>query len=264
MKKILFKYPLLILLVLPCFLKAQETKSIFNAGLGIGYLGVRDKGMSPFLYSGKGYFSSFTYQTFTEEKINSIDLNLGYGKIKHKKTEAGILHNGIVEISYKHLRGIIKKEKYTVFLGGGLGFFSAYRYQPFFLNSAHNYDIIHWAGVVALMNYEIPAHEKTFVLSGSLVIPAFSGVIRPAYASPLPDGLQTFPAEVSDAYLKSIKFMSFNRFIRINSRFSVDYPVFKQHLLGLAYEWDFYSLKTENPVLFAGHKIMLSMLIKLR
>ncbi|MDQ3193297.1 MAG: hypothetical protein M3Q58_17070 [Bacteroidota bacterium] len=262
MKKIFSRILLFILIITPCLVKAQSVNRFLKTGIGTGFLSVRDKGMSPLLYTGAGYFSSQAYVSVSEKKTNSLKLDLTYGRVKNKKF--GILHNSRVEITYSHLRKVINNERLDLFIGGSLGFLGAYRYQPFFLNSAHNYEIIQSVEITTSANYVVPLYQKNIIFSGSINIPIISAVIRPAYASPLPNGFQTFSYEFTEAYWRSNEMMTLNRFIRINTCFSANYPIFERDLMSLSYSWDFYTIQTENPVIFAGHTVLLSFFIYLK
>lgn len=260
MKKLIYTFFFSIILI-PCFIKAQEINRFITTGIGAGHISVRDLGMSPLLYSGVGYFSSFSYNKRSVKKIKTFELNIAYGKIKHKKSDVGILHNGRVEIKYDYFRNIVTKENYTFFLGANIGVLGGYRYQPFFLNSAHNYDIVHSAGISSLFNYKFWINKKPLVLSSIINIPIISDVIRPAYASPLPEGLQTFRTELSEAYFKSIQLMSIRKFFRITNCMSANYPILGNDKIGLSYQWEYFQIKTDNSVGFASQRMLLSYFI---
>ena len=263
MKKFQFLL-LLIFLIIPLLLYAQKKNRCLITSGGLGYLKVRDIGMSPLLYSGLGYLVFSSYEFSSEKKFNFINFNLTYGKIKHTKSEWGVLHNGRVEINYTHLRNIANYRNTSISIGGSFSFLSVYRYQPYFLNSAHNYEIIHSLGLTASINHFILIDEKPLNITCTVNTPVISAVIRPSYASPLPEGLQTFKIDLAEAYIKSVNLLSLRKYIRLNNVLSANYPLFKKHIMRLSYGWEFYRINTINPVIYGENSILLSVIIKLK
>ena len=243
---------------------AQKKDRYIVTSAGLGYLKVRDIGMSPLLYSGSGYLVSSSYESYSEKKASFINFKLLYGKIKHTKSEWGVLHNGRLEINYIHLRKVTHYNNTSISAGGNFSFLSVYRYQPYFLNSAHNYEIIHSLGLTASINHTILIDEKPLNISGTVNSPFISAVIRPAYASPLPEGLKNFETGLAEAYIKSLNLVSFRRYIRLNNILSANYPLFKKHIIRLSYGWDFYRLNTINTVVYVDNSILLALFIKLK
>jgi hypothetical protein len=246
----MMKILLIFLLMFPRLLIADERT--FDLGANYNFFRLRDKGMSPLLYDGPGFGISGFYTLLKRDQLHLLRANIFYGKIKHHQRYFGPLLNSRISLEYSYLRTFSEGENVSLKAGITNEFVTAFRYHPWFLNSAFNYDIFLTASPSFYAAKKVPAGAAVLNFDYQLYLPLLAFVIRPAYAMPLPDGLQTFDSEYQPAILRSINVMTINRFLRFQNRISASAPL-GRNALRMSYEWGFYRIRTNNEVTVANH-----------
>jgi FAD/FMN-containing dehydrogenase len=243
-----------------------EAQRIQNLSVGIGgvHQSSKDFGMSPLLYNnfGGGFFSYF--ESYRGPFLKRLSLDLSYAFITNNYTNVGEMHSGKVDFYYDWLVRILPEAKTSLYLGPSFGFTGAFRYHSFFINSAFNYDFAQPLSLACQLNREITILGRGLSLQYRLQIPLVAAVIRPAFASPFPHGLERFDVELQEAFFRSNRVYFLTTYTRFINNLSLLYPVGQRHHLRLGYAWDFYRILSPNHLYFAEHSLQLSFVFGLR
>ncbi|MBA3899054.1 MAG: hypothetical protein H0X62_02415 [Bacteroidetes bacterium] len=245
------------LLVVSSFVSNAQNVQNLGVGAGGAYITVRDEGISVLNYHNFGAGIGSYFESYRNSVYNRLLLDVSYAKAMQGMTNVGILHTGKVDLLYSHFFRLKKPSETAFYIGGSIGITGGYRYQPFFLNSAHNYDISNPIGFSFLANHNFTIFNKGMSLQYWFDIPLIAAVLKPAYASPLPDGLQNFEVELQDGYLRSIRILTLNRYTRFRNQISLQIPLTEKNQLRISYDWDFYRILHQNPLYFSGHNFNL-------
>jgi hypothetical protein len=252
----------LLAFLIPDFAFSQQ-RSI-ALGSQFNYFRLRDEGMSPLRYQGAGFGINSEYNIVKDERLQSLRLDLHYARIKHGQKYFGPLHNGVFSLSYSYLFPINLNQPVKLKAGISADLLTAFRYHPWFLNSAINYDIFFSMAPAFSVSKTIATTEKNpLTFEYFVAVPLAAFVLRPAYASPFLTGLQSFNTEYQTGIIRSIRFQTLPSFIRFQNRASMIAPLGK-NTIRMSYEWGIYNIRGYNPVIVAHHAFYLSYIFILK
>jgi hypothetical protein len=239
--------------------------------LGVGFTGhvIKDDAMSPVRYTGVlPTLSPRLLIMKSSKKLIELGFPLQYSNIharqfkKYPSMKGQYFRFDIDYINMRKTNLISDSSRGSVYIGGALQSMIAVRFMPQLDNSAIIYDYLNSLGVAAAYKRSFRFRDKTLIQYHRVTVPILSLATRPDYMNLYnviePGGNDP----VSDAFSRA-KLRSLGSVQRVVIRNSLFYPIRSGNMLGITYEWQYYSASFRVPVQAASHSIMLSLLVNI-
>lgn len=249
---------------------AQNTGHYLNFNTGLTHVSTRDKGFSPLVYQGTLFRVDFGYHHYHTKFIDKVDLIGNAGRITSAIFEEypgsyQIAANFSLRYDHQRLLKKIEKPGINLYLGGAFNSLVAGRLSSYGFNNSFNYDWITYLAVAASVYKRIKIKKKVADVYGQLTLPFVAFVVRPAYASSLPEGWLKQDVEPFKDLLDSGYFTSWNNLQLVHIDLGFTYYLKPNNGLRVGYEWQFYNYDRieVNEISSAIHSLYLSFLFKL-
>lgn len=238
---------------------AQEKERYLSLHPGYTYLSVRDEGMSPLLYSGHHAAVSADFLKISDKKISDLNAGFSYGYIYpsiYTQSTPSYATSRTFSMGYSYLRKAkTVNEKLSWYAGAGINNFSAYRTHKLYTNNAANYEVFSSLSFENKFIYDISPGANKSRFQYRLALPLLSWYLRPAYVSSNVEGLLEEYESAFSAVMKSGKWAAADKLLRLSSEISYTWYIKEKHAVQLSYGWNFYSLRSINPVKSANHTL---------
>ncbi len=222
----------------------------FSLSTGCTHNSTYDEGMSSRVYNGSAFHSGIGYNKLKDSLLTNLNLSFDIGAISPGKAK-GVAQYLKSEIAYslqKQIRNL-EVSKMNWYLGGTFNILGAYRENRLYSNNAYNYDFATSLGLTSSLHKYFTFRDRTFVLSGNLSFPMIAYVIRPSFASSIPEGfLEGNWEKPVKATLHSGKIQTLNEFFRISTAFQLKYMLSNNNAIAINYAWDFYHISHTHAV----------------
>ena len=149
-------------------------------------------------------------------------------------------------------------ERLTLYAGGDLNWLVNIKRALQLDNSQLLYDYALSLGAAGKLDKTVRVKKRNCIASAELRLPLLSHLARPQYMNRIEfiDPKNDF---VGDLFRNS-SLVSFNKYIRVTTGFSLTYPLFNKNAIKLGYNWDFYKMTTINSVYAAEHLVSIAFL----
>jgi hypothetical protein len=249
--------------------KTKERPTRFlNLGIFPVTLTVKDKGMSPLLYTGYGGNFSLGYQ---REKIfnrTGYFMDFGYGLLSPDFFDGIRARNYRLNFDVYHQKYVtwIYSGNYKLFAGGSVNTNTAVRDLFYFSNNSVNYEhftSLSLSGSIRSSNRFIFTRPMDFHYQVN--IPVVNFIVRPSYAFSLPTGFFNRENSILKGFWDSGHIESFNNFIRFENSITTTIHLRNKNAFKVGYGWEFYRYNRipDNRVSVGVHQLKIIKLFHL-
>lgn len=232
-----------LILSIPCL--GQEGSYINTKG-GFEQIASRDMGMSPLGYSGGGFMAGINWEKNSENMDFLISANFSKG-LQQNRYESQIQYNkGNLQLfSFYH-----KNNPSTHHLHWGwiMNNVFSHRYNPEFVNFMDHYEYFTNLGPAAKYLLPFQFRKRNFTLEGLAHIQVIGLMVRPSYTSSYPDGFLNQGDSVLQKIFNSSRLSHPGNTWNFGIRPKLHYYLNSGNILSVGYQYEFYQLKTPNPV----------------
>lgn len=242
--------------------RVKDRKLLFH--LGSQGMAIKDDNMSPMQYRGVGIQGGLGYHTYSNKRFSSFNLAMSYVETRSRVPEAADNFKSTqyrLDMNYRYLRHLPKIKKFGLFVGGGLSFLNAVRWNPQLDNSTLLYDIAWSVDMAAKIRKGFDVGNKYLLFEYDLSVPLMAFVMRPTYLNRI-----NFPNPEDDLFADAFRrgtFTSWNRYFRWQSQFTLRYPIRGNNQLQVSYGWDFYHIAHDSRITTASHPITFTLLVNI-
>jgi hypothetical protein len=234
-----------------------EAQRYWFLGTGLSFQSMYDEAVSYVRYHNSGAAFTLGLVKSSEKKYREFYIDPSF--VVLKTDESNDLRPMKVSttrfsIGYQYLVKCIQwSENSKLYAGGSANLLFNLKTAPQLDNSQLVYDYALSIGPAAKWDKQFTWKKRKHTLSFNLVIPILSHIARPYYLNRIEfiDPDNDFLGDLfSNSHITSV-----NDYIRVISDISVIRPIFNGNALKLAYQWDFYKMKTINKVYAAEHQV---------
>lgn len=225
----------------------------------------KDQGVSHSTYRGSHFGLALWYEKAKPKRRNSLTIQGITGGWKTLK-EGPFLQkstNHRVQLDHTHSRELVQfNEHLALQLGAAVNFLGHFRIQNNYSNNAYNYDVALSLGLHSLLEYNFRLWGRDFSIPASVDIPLIGYIVRPSFASSIPEGFIAREGKVIDAVLNSGHVAGFGKYARFRFRSGIEYALKNGNGLRLGYSWDFYQMKTFHKVQVGSQTVSFALLFR--
>lgn len=226
-------------------------------GTGLSFQSMYDEAVSYVRYHNTGAAFTLGLVKSSEKKYREFFIDPSFLVLKtDESNELRPMKVSTTRIStgYQYLVKCIQWSKNSkLYAGGAANLFFNLKTAPQLDNSQLVYDYALSIGPSAKWDKQFTWKKRGHTLSWNLGIPLLSHIARPYYLNRI-EFIDPDNNFINDLFNNS-HITSVNDYIRIISDISVTRPVFNGSGVKLAYQWDFYKMKTINKVYAAEHQV---------
>ena len=235
--------------ITPTEVSAQNTHHLLIQSGG-EHIGSRDRGMSPLMYSGYGFFAGLTWQKTSPTQTNEVSLNLSTGMQYSKYGSPIRYHRGSIQVANFYTRK--KEEANTVQWGWLMNNVFSHRLNEAYVNFNDHYEYFSNIGPSARYSLPFNLNKRKVFLVGSANVQLLGVMIRPSYTSSFPSGFLNEQSTVAKSLVQSAEVIHPGNSWNFGFRPSFIYPLKSGNRLSLGYNYEFYRLNSTNPVTHSG------------
>lgn len=246
-----------------CFsaIASAQTSNYFRINSGVEHIGSRDKGMSPLLYAGYGFYVGMGWERIGPKHTTVLVLDLAMGMQRNKYQNPIDYRRGNLQWStFYHPKADGKK---TVEWGWHINNVFSHRFNPYFVNFNDHYEYFSNIGPALRYRYPFRLNSREVYLAGSANVQLIGMMIRPSYTSSYPEGFLNRESSVSKSLVHSVRLAHPGNSISFGIRPSFVYPLKSGNKLSLGYNYEFYRLNSSNAVTQSGGTWFISLAARL-
>jgi hypothetical protein len=229
---------------LPLIIKAQVTNQI-ETNIGVSSIALRDRSMSPLIYSGLGFSGALGYQRKSESKIRIF-------KLSHSRS--GINNQFGNSCAFRSL-AFKTFALYRINSGDGnfsLGwsnnnFFNYYKNQKF-RNFSERSNYYTTFGLAGHYEKQINFSGRDFVFSVPVDIQLAGFYLRPSYVSNSPEGYLDPDNSGFGVWFKSIEAFLSHRAWNFGLNPNLSFIFKNGNALSVNYEYEFFRINNPEPI----------------
>lgn len=218
----------------------------------------RDDGVSPMIYRGHiGVFRTGFYD-YRPHGYHKVDMSLagGIAKQSHSDVLNGNLqqYRAYIDYTYVHHIKDITAWPLGFYLGGSWYTGGFIRYHSKYSNNFLNYEAATHLALTPAFRKKLQLFGRRWHIDARLALPFIAAYVRPDYVTPYTIEMRTSDSEVK-GFLKSAEIAGPVSYKRLTAQFSLNYFLLNGNSLMLTYKWDYYHIKSVNPVKQGFHTI---------
>jgi hypothetical protein len=223
-----------------------QNSNFINISGGFEHLAQRDKGMSPLMYSGSGFFTEMSFYRESEKQSLWVALNFGKGMQRSKYGNSiGFNRGSIQAFTFFHPN---KKIPNKLHWGLSLNNVISHRYNPEFVNFNNHFEYFTNIGPAANYLYPFKIKGRSMNLEGLAHLQLIGFMIRPSYTSSYPDGFFRDGISIFNGLLNSVKVYHPGNSWNFGFRPKLNYPLKSGNQVSVGYQYEFYQLNTPNAI----------------
>ena len=224
-------------------------------GSGLARQALRDRAMSPLLYSGFQGAFQVGFDAYRPKGMHRLDIIFWYGPTSARSGRS--TQNYTFAINGGYLRPL---RSGPLQLGGACTTWGSFREHQTLVNSYFFYDVFIAVGPTAIAAHDFRMFKKQWHLDGQLTIPLLVLGARPAYS-----GLESIPFTGDDfPNLRSVRVGSLDLLQNIKLRLEIVRPLKHGNRLGLLYYWDFYrTTVSPQPITQSMQSLQINLHVRL-
>jgi hypothetical protein len=238
----------------------SDAQRYWFLGTGVSIQSMYDEGISYVRYHSTGIALTLGLIKSSEKKYREFFIDPSFVVLKtDESNDLRPMKVSTTRISagYQYLVKAIQWNDHSkLYAGAALNFIFNLKRAPQLDNSQLVYDYALSLGPAAKWDKLFTLKNRTHTFSCNLSIPLLSHIARPYYLNRIEfiDPENNF---VGDLFSNS-QVTSVNDYFRIISDISITRPLFNGNALKLAYQWDYYTMKTINKVHAAEHQVTIA------
>jgi hypothetical protein len=234
-----------------------ESQRYWFLGTGLSFQSMYDEGISYVRYHNTGAAFTLGLVKSSEKKYREFFIDPSF--IVLKTDESNELRPMSVSttrfsLGYQYLVKLTQwSESSKLYAGGAANLLFNLKRAPQLDNSQLIYDYALSIGPAAKWDKQFTWEKRKHTFSCNVGMPLLSHIARPYYLNRIEfiDPDNDFIGDLfSNSHITSV-----NDYIRVISDISVTRLIFNGNALKLAYQWDFYKMKTINKVYAAEHQV---------
>lgn len=233
---------------------------------GLAISSMRDRALSPLLYTGSGL--SWSINTYKFKPRTFVHRQWQFNSLSFTNAQSESLL-GQFGIEYQHALHYpigVKNKNVKLYAGGFVGGLFNAKAHPENVNNVFSYELAVLLGPSAMAQFPLTVFGKQFVLSDELRFPLMSLLGNTPYAWPIPT---TFEEEgtIGDAFTVG----SWGKLFRVSNQVNVDFHrgikrqgmVVKRIAYRISYRWEFVSVAQPNLYQSGTHTLSFARIIAL-
>lgn len=233
---------------------------------GLAVSTMRDKALSPLLYTGSGVSwgintYKFKPRTFVHRRwqFNSLSFT-------NLRSESVLAQLGVEYQHALHYPIALSNEKVKLYAGGFVGGLFNMKVHPENVNNVLSYELAVLLGPSGMVQFPVTVFGKRFVLSDELRFPIISLLGNTPYAWSVPTAFEE-EGKLSDAFTVG----SWGKLFRVTNQVNVDFhrnmrrrrKVVKRIAYRIAYRWELVSVAQPNLYQSGTHTLSIARIIAL-
>ena len=246
-----------------CFsaIASAQTSNYFRINSGVEHIGSRDKGMSPLLYSGYGFYVGLGWDRMTPKHTTELVLDLAGGMQRNKYQNPIDYRRGNFQWSTFYHR----KAENTRGLNWGwhINNVFSHRFNPAFVNFNDHYEYFTNLGPALRYTHPFRLNGRQVYLTGSANVQLLGMMIRPSYTSSYPEGFLNRASSIPKSLVHSVRFTHPGNAVNIGIKPRFVYPLKSGNKLSLGYNYEFYRLSSSNTITQSGGTWFISLAARL-
>lgn len=242
-----FRAFLILCLIMVGFPSFAQKSDFINISGGYERLAQRDRGMSPLMYSGSGFFTEMSFSRESERQSLLLAVNFTMGNQQNKYGNSIGFNRG----SFQAFTFFHKNQQLPNKLHWGLASNNVFshRYNPEFVNFNNHFEYFTNFGPAAKYHYPFKIKGREFNLEGLGHLQLIGFMIRPSYTSSYPEGFFREQTSVFKSLVHSVKVYHPGNAWNFGFRPKLNYFLRSGNRISLGYLYEFYKLNTPNAVI---------------
>lgn len=246
-------------------LSKKEYARYLGIGVGATYQTFYDEVLSSKRYDKTGVALSISNTKINDVKYTELTFQ---GSMLNMERKGEELVNHKIKyykafMDYRHMYklSVLDDNIYDVRAGALFSTMFGHRYAPDLLNTGNVYEYAISVGLTGKI-----AREQTFSgRKGHIIwdvsIPFFTNTSRPSYMN-ISEGVGPTNKALTNMFANNT-ITAFGKYMRLNSRIHILYPLKNGNKIKFTYQWDYYKMKGEGGerVFTAEHTLMLTLLL---
>lgn len=232
---------LLIFLLLYFPVSAQKNNFIDMRG-GVERLAIRDKGMSPLMYTGLGFFGGVDWHRLGTNQTIQLGLNASMGKQRNKYGYPVDYRKASIQLSTFYHKN--KSREGKLLWGWTLNNLIAHRYNAGMVNFQDHFEYFTNIGPAAKYRYPIKIKERELNLELLGHIQLLGFMIRPSYTSSYPTGFLQEEEKVVQGLWKSAELFYPGNSWNFGFHPKLNYVLKSGNKISVGYRYEFYRLNS--------------------
>lgn len=238
---------------------SPKLNSYFQTSAGFSYFNLRDQATSPLLYSGLSFVSQLKLNFVSEKMRHGFEFSFVYGNLNpYSSISSANLENLRGEINHYYVRKIkqFNLVHLNVFAGASINIRGGFRNHSRFTNNSFSFDQTNSLNLNLLAELPFNLFRREFLLSYHSFIPVYAFIVRPSFASSVPEGFTEQSGNNISDYLSSGFHATLNKYFRWNNSFELQYIIRNNNRIRLSYSWDYYKIEGLKTMESASHYIL--------
>jgi hypothetical protein len=240
---------------------SAQTSNYLKINSGIEHIASRDKGMSPLLYAGYGFYAGIGWDRITPKHTTELVLNLAMGMQRNKYQNPIDYRRGNLQWTIFYHREVDRKN--TLEWGWHINNVFSHRFNATFVNFNDHYEYFSNIGPALRYRYPFRLNKREVYLTGSANVQLIGMMIRPSYTSSYPEGFLNRASSIPKSLVHSVRLAHPGNSINVGIRPSLVYPLKSGNKLSLGYNYEFYRLSSSNTVSQSGGTWFISLAARL-
>ncbi|HLT07760.1 MAG TPA: hypothetical protein VK014_09550 [Cyclobacteriaceae bacterium] len=248
------------LVLLGWFHVAQAQNSNYlQVKTGWDHIGSRDKGMSPLLYAGSGFFAGLGWDRQTAKHSTALVLDLAAGIQRNKYKNSVDYRRGNLQLTVLYAG---KSDK-AFSWGWHVNNVFSHRFNAYFVNFKDHYE--YFTNVGPAFSYAAPFqfNGREVWLQASAHVQLIGMMIRPSYTSSYPMGFLNRESSISKSLIHSVRVIHPENAFNFGIKPKIVYPLRSGNKITFGYDFEFYQLRSTNTVSQSGGTWYISLAARL-
>lgn len=213
---------------------------------GYEHIANRDKGMSPLLYSGTGFYVGLAWERTSSKHETEVALDFGTGVQRNKYDNPIDYRRGNVRVATIYNRK--EDQRNRIRWGWVINNIFTHRYNPVFVNFNDHYEYFSNIGPAAKYSLPFQLWGREVMVTGSGYFQLVGLMIRPSYTSSYPDGFLRESSSIAKGLVHSAQLIHPGNALNFGLRPGFLYPLKSGNKLALGYDYEFYRLNASTRV----------------
>lgn len=224
----------------------SQTTNQLNTNIGIGNIALRDKSMSPLMYSGLGFSAALSFEHYSSSSTHFHQIKFDHAGINNQYDNSCTFFN----VSYKSVTLYHKAREKQNRITWGWSNNNSFNYydNEGFHNYSERSNYFTSFGPAASYTNALSIFGKEFVIELPADIQIIGFYLRPSYVASSPEGYLDPDNSGLKAFLKSIEAFLPNRAWNFGIRPKISYLLNSGNALSISYQYEFSRINNPEPV----------------
>ncbi len=257
----LYRYQLLAIFLFAFICSQSQSSYHLSTNAGLSITAMRDKSMSPLMYSGTGFSTALSLNKTTESKTLFHTLNFKNTFLKNRfDNKSTYLDASYKSLSFYHRE---KNKSGRIVFGWSNNNYFNYYHNPSFRNYGERSNYYTSFGFAALYTREFTFLGREFTFEMPLSTQLLGFYMRPSYVSSLSQGYLNPDNSGFKAWLHSIEVFLPHKAQSIDLSPQLRYSLKSGNYLALGYQYEFLRIKNPEKLSISAGAWQLAIITKL-